>query len=69
MKNELSIELSLNGNVVQMAKIAKKNINSTKNLLKIEIVKIGVEVQYMLAQTNKCREPIYIENLLCQLLI
>ena len=50
-------------------KIAKKNINSTKNLLKIEIVKIGVEVQYMLAQTNKCREPIYIENLLCQLLI
>jgi hypothetical protein len=35
----------------------------------IEIVKIGVEVEYMLAQTNKCREPIYIENLLCQLLI
>ena len=35
----------------------------------MEIVKIGEEVEYMLSQTNKCREPIYIENLLCKLLI
>lgn len=40
-----------------------------KNKLKCEIIKIGTEIDYLLSQTNKCKEPLYIENLLCQLLI
>ena len=37
--------------------------------LKMEIIKIGAEIDYLLSQTNKCKEPIYIEQLLCKLLI
>jgi len=37
--------------------------------LKCEIVKIGTDIDYLLSQTNKCKEPLYIENLLCQLLL
>ena len=55
LRDSLIYELSIN--------------NHSKNLLKMEIVKIGEEVEYMLSQTNKCPEPIYIENLLCKLLI
>jgi len=40
-----------------------------KNKLKCDIIKIGVEIDYILSQTNKCKEPLYIENLLCQLLL
>jgi hypothetical protein len=40
-----------------------------KNKLKCEIIKIGTEIDYLLSQTNKCKEPLYIENLLCQLLV
>ena len=40
-----------------------------KNKLKLEIISIGENIDYMLSQTNKCKEPIYIEQLLCQLLI
>jgi hypothetical protein len=40
-----------------------------KNDLKNEIIKIGMDIDYLLSQTNKCKEPLYIENLLCQLLI
>lgn len=39
------------------------------NKLKCDIIKIGAEIDYMLSQTNKCKEPLYIENLLCQLLL
>ena len=42
---------------------------TAKNDLKCEIIKIGTEIDYMLSQTNKCKEPLYIENLLCQLLL
>ena len=35
----------------------------------MEIIKIGAEIDYLLSQTNKCKEPIYIEQLLCKLLI
>ena len=35
----------------------------------MEIIEFGTNADYMLSQTNKCKEPIYIENLLCQLLI
>lgn len=45
------------------------NISIIKNNLKCEIIKIGVNIDYLLSQTNKCKEPLYIENLLCQLLI
>jgi hypothetical protein len=45
------------------------NINNIKKNLKCEIIKIGCEIDYLLSQTNKCKEPLYIENLLCQLLL
>jgi hypothetical protein len=43
--------------------------NDLKNNLKNEIIKIGMDIDYLLSQTNKCKEPLYIENLLCQLLL
>ncbi len=45
------------------------NMDIIKNNLKFEIIKIGLDIDYLLSQTNKCKEPLYIENLLCQLLI
>jgi len=45
------------------------DINILKNKLKYEIIKIGIDIDYLLSQTNKCKEPLYIENILCQLLI
>jgi hypothetical protein len=44
------------------------DIDIKKNL-KCEIIKIGADIDYLLSQTNKCKEPLYIENLLCQLLL
>jgi len=54
---------------IKYPKIAKKNYKKYKDNLKMEIIEIGTNIDYMLSQTNKCKEPIYIENLLCQLLI
>jgi hypothetical protein len=34
-----------------------------------KILENGVEVEHLLSKTNKGREPIYIEALLCQLLL
>jgi hypothetical protein len=45
------------------------NIDNIKKKLKCEIIKIGTDIDYLLSQTNKCKEPLYIENLLCQLLL
>jgi hypothetical protein len=47
------------------------NIKGSANSdsLKCEIIKIGTDIDYLLSQTNKCKEPLYIENLLCQLLL
>ena len=45
------------------------NIDNIKKNLKCEIIKIGTDIDYLLSQTNKCKEPLYIENLLCQLLL
>ena len=45
------------------------NMDIIKNNLKYKIIKIGLDIDYLLSQTNKCKEPLYIENLLCQLLI
>jgi hypothetical protein len=47
----------------------KTKIDNIKSKLKCEIIKIGTDVDYLLSQTNKCKEPLYIENLLCLLLI
>ena len=49
--------------------VSNKDIDILKNKLKYEIIKIGIDVDYLLSQTNKCKEPLYIENILCQLLI
>jgi len=43
--------------------------DTMKNDLKNVIIKIGMDIDYLLSQTNKCKEPLYIENLLCQLLL
>lgn len=45
------------------------NIETIKNKLKFEIIKTGLDIEYLLTKTNRCKEPLYIENLLCQLLI
>ena len=45
------------------------NIETIKNKLKFEIIKTGLDIENLLTQTNKCKEPLYIDNLLCQLLI
>ena len=45
------------------------NIDDIKKNLKCEIIKIGTDIDYLLSQTNKCKDPLYIENLLCQLLL
>lgn len=34
----------------------------------MKIIEIGANIEYMLSQTNKSKEPIYIEMLLCHLL-
>jgi len=41
-------------------------LNKNKSL---EIVKIASDIDYLLSISNKGREPIYIENFLCQILI
>jgi len=52
-----------------------KIIDITLDLLKlnknksIEIIKIASEIDYLLSISNKGREPIYIENFLCQVLL
>ena len=50
-------------------KSSEHNMYDIKKNLKYEIIKIGMDIDYLLSQTNKCKEPLYIENLLCQLLI
>jgi hypothetical protein len=44
-------------------------VSISRDSLKCDIVKIGTDIDYLLSQTNKCKEPLYIENLLCQLLL
>tara|TARA_B100000795_G_scaffold268474_1_gene255502 strand:+ start:1968 stop:2981 length:1014 start_codon:yes stop_codon:yes gene_type:complete len=51
------------------SKLAKKYHTDYKIKLKIEIIRYGSDIDYILSQTNKCKEPIYIEQLLCKLLI
>jgi hypothetical protein len=57
----INIRYNLSENIIN-------DIDIKKNL-KCEIIKIGTDIDYLLSQTNKCKEPLYIENLLCQLLL
>jgi hypothetical protein len=57
----INIRYNLCENIINDIDIKKK--------LKCEIIKIGTDIDYLLSQTNKCKEPLYIENLLCQLLL
>lgn len=54
---------------IKYGKITKKNYYIYKDNLKREIINIGSEIDYILSQTNKCKEPIYIEQLLCRFLL
>lgn len=44
-------------------------IYKNNNMKLIELINIAANVDYILTVSNKGREPIYIENLLCQILI
>ena len=46
--------------------LLKLNKNKNKG---IEIIRIASEIDYLLSISNKGREPIYIENFLCQILL
>ena len=46
-----------------------KIYENSDNDKKMEIIRVGAEIDYLLTISNKGREPIFIENLLCQILI
>jgi len=56
--------LSISNITMDLIKIYKDNEEK-----KLEIIRIGSEIDYILTISNKGREPIYIENFLCQILI
>jgi hypothetical protein len=59
--------LSIQDIILDLIKIYKEmNYNNEK--IK-EIIDIGADIDYILTISNKGREPIFIENLLCQILI
>jgi hypothetical protein len=45
-----------------------KELNYDDEKMK-EIISIGADIDYILTISNKGREPIFIESLLCQILI
>jgi len=55
--------------IVEIVKDLLKIYENYDNNKKMEIIKIGAEIDYLLSISNKGREPIFIENLLCQILI
>jgi hypothetical protein len=54
---------------IKYSKIPKKKYETFKNDLKVDVLKNGMRIDYLLSQTNKCKEPIYIEQLICMLLL
>ena len=59
--------LSIQDIILDLIKVYKEmNYNDEK--IK-EIIDIGADIDYILTISNKGREPIFIENLLCQILI
>jgi hypothetical protein len=66
---QFSYKLSqFNLSIVDIINDLLKIYNNNDNK-KIEILRIGAEIDYLLTISNKGREPIFIENLLCQILI
>jgi hypothetical protein len=57
--------LSISDIILDLLKIYENSDNDKK----MEIIRIGAEIDYLLTISNKGREPIFIENLLCQILI
>jgi len=53
---------------IKYSKIPKKKLEEVKKNEKINIINIGMQVDCILSQTNKTREPIHIEMLLYKLL-
>lgn len=53
---------------IKYSKISNKKIEELKKYEKINIINIGMQIDYILSQTNKMREPIHIEMLLYKLL-
>ncbi len=51
------------------SKIPKKKLPEIKLALKKEVIDTGSHIDNMLCQTNKGREPIYIEYFLCRILL
>lgn len=54
---------------ITISHIVQDILKIVPNKQKFEIIKIGAEIDYSLCKTNKGREPIYIERLLCQILL
>ena len=53
---------------IKYSKLPKKKYEDIKKNEKMKIIEIGSNIEYMLSQTNKSKEPIYIEMLLFKLL-
>lgn len=51
------------------SRITKKQFPSIKNNLKLDIINTGANIDNILTQSNKSREPLYIECFLCKLLL
>jgi len=67
---QIAYKLSqFNLSVVEIVKDLLKIYENYDNNKKMKIIKIGAEIDYLLSISNKGREPIFIENLLCQILI
>lgn len=50
-------------------RLPKKKLEETKTTFKHDVIKIGAYIDNMLCQTNKGREPIYIEYFLCKMFL
>ena len=50
-------------------RIAKKDYKTIKDNITFNVIKYGADIDYKLCQTNKGREPIYIEALLCEIML
>jgi hypothetical protein len=53
---------------IKYSKLPIKKYEDIKKNEKMKIIEIGSSIEYMLSQTNKSKEPIYIEMLLFKLL-
>tara|TARA_B000000477_G_scaffold124572_1_gene132760 strand:- start:12276 stop:13250 length:975 start_codon:yes stop_codon:yes gene_type:complete len=54
---------------IKISKILCDILKITNNKNKMKLTEIAANLDYILSLTNKGREPIYIESLLCQLLL